>query len=213
MDRSLPPDLYAKVDDLERQIKDLQRSQNPTPPGMFSLNDVSGQPTASGSTMEYDRTTGEWKPVLLAEAGDVKWSASDIAPGGRWLLADGSAVSRSTYSELFTRIGVFYGSGDGSTTFNLPDLGGRLVLGAGNPEVQGATGGSRDAGVVSHTHTIDANTTQAEASGMGLTVQTAFGDRVLVSGTVTDMSTASAGSSGTGANMPPWIALWGYIRY
>lgn len=39
-----------------------------------------------------------------------------------WLMADGSAVSRTTYGDLFTAIGTTYGTGDGSTTFNLPDL-------------------------------------------------------------------------------------------
>ena len=52
------------------------------------------------------------------------------APAG-FLLADGSAVSRSTYSTLFGVIGVQFGSGDGSTTFNLPDMRGRTFVGLG----------------------------------------------------------------------------------
>ena len=47
--------------------------------------------------------------------------AGATAPDG-WLLSDGSAVNRTTYSALFTAIGTTYGAGDGSTTFNLPDL-------------------------------------------------------------------------------------------
>jgi len=50
------------------------------------------------------------------------------APSG-WLLCDGSAVSRTTYATLFAAIGIAYGSGDGSTTFNLPDLRGRFARG------------------------------------------------------------------------------------
>jgi len=50
------------------------------------------------------------------------------APTG-WLLCDGSAVSRTTYATLFAAIGVAYGSGDGSTTFNLPDFRGRFMRG------------------------------------------------------------------------------------
>lgn len=52
------------------------------------------------------------------------------APSG-WLFCDGSAVSRATYADLFSAIGTTYGAGDGSTTFNLPDLRGRSPLGAG----------------------------------------------------------------------------------
>lgn len=54
--------------------------------------------------------------------------AGSSAPSG-WLLCYGQAVSRTTYADLFTAIGTTYGSGDGSTTFNLPDLRGRAVFG------------------------------------------------------------------------------------
>ena len=47
----------------------------------------------------------------------------------RWLLCNGAAVSRTTYANLFAKIGVTYGSGDGSTTFNLPNLDGRVLQG------------------------------------------------------------------------------------
>lgn len=52
------------------------------------------------------------------------------APTG-WLLCDGSAVSRDTYSELFAVIGTNYGAGDGTTTFNLPDMREATAKGAG----------------------------------------------------------------------------------
>jgi hypothetical protein len=58
-------------------------------------------------------------------SGDVSpgsildWPLDDTIPGG-WLLCDGSAISRTTYSVLFAKISTTYGAGDGSTTFNLP---------------------------------------------------------------------------------------------
>ena len=61
------------------------------------------------------------------DAGFIAPFAGSTAPSG-WLVCDGSAVSRSTYSDLFDAIGTTYGSGDGSTTFNLPDLSGKLPL-------------------------------------------------------------------------------------
>lgn len=63
-------------------------------------------------------------------AGVVSQFAGSSAPTG-WLMCDGSAVSRSTYADLFSAIGTTWGSGDGSTTFNLPDGRSRLPVGVG----------------------------------------------------------------------------------
>jgi microcystin-dependent protein len=71
--------------------------------------------TAAGTTVAFPTGT------LTAFAGST-------APSG-WLVCDGAAISRATYSTLFGVIGTSYGAGDGSTTFNLPDLRGRLPAG------------------------------------------------------------------------------------
>jgi microcystin-dependent protein len=63
-------------------------------------------------------------------AGIVKGFAGTVVPTG-WLNCDGAAVSRSGYSGLFAAIGTTWGVGDGATTFNLPDLRGRTLVGAG----------------------------------------------------------------------------------
>jgi microcystin-dependent protein len=52
-------------------------------------------------------------------------------PEAGWLLCDGRAVSRSTYAALFAAIDIYYGAGDGSTTFNIPDLRGYFIRGFG----------------------------------------------------------------------------------
>lgn len=62
-------------------------------------------------------------------AGVISPYASETAPAG-WLLCDGSSVSRTTYADLFAVIGTIYGAGNGSTTFALPDLRGRVAAGA-----------------------------------------------------------------------------------
>ena len=67
--------------------------------------------------------------------------AGTVAPQG-CLFCDGSAVSRTTYVALFGVIGTTYGEGDGSTTFNIPDLSGRVVIGVSNSHAIGTTGGS-----------------------------------------------------------------------
>lgn len=64
----------------------------------------------------------------LVPAGSVMSYVGTSAPTG-WLMCDGSAVSRVTYAALFAVIGTSHGSGDGSTTFNLPDYRGRFLRG------------------------------------------------------------------------------------
>lgn len=66
--------------------------------------------------------------TLYMPTGAVMPFAGSTEPDG-WLLCYGQAVSRTTYADLFTSIGTTYGTGDGSTTFNLPDLRGRVVAG------------------------------------------------------------------------------------
>lgn len=70
----------------------------------------------------------------LMPPGIIMAYAGSSIPAG-WLNCDGSAVSRSTYSDLFTAIGTTWGVGDGSTTFNLPDLRSATIRGVGTPTV------------------------------------------------------------------------------
>ena len=70
--------------------------------------------------------------------GRVEWFAGNYTPSG-YLVCDGSAVSRTNYAELFKVIGTYFGSGDGSTTFNLPNILGRFIEGQKTP---GLTAGS-----------------------------------------------------------------------
>ena len=65
--------------------------------------------------------------------------AMPTAPPG-WLVCDGSAVDRTIYAALFSQIGTLWGSGDGSTTFNLPPLVNRFLVGAGTLAFGTATG-------------------------------------------------------------------------
>lgn len=115
-------------------------------------------------------------------SGGVIPFAGSTAPAG-WLLCAGQAVSRTEYAELFATISTTYGSGDGSTTFGLPDLRGRVVAGVdnmggsaasrltsttitGGGDAVGEVGGSQthtltsgESGVPAHSHTASSNTT------------------------------------------------------
>lgn len=89
--------------------------------------------------------------------------AASTAPNG-WLLCDGSAISRTTYSALFAVISTTYGVGDGATTFNVPNLKGKVVVGFNSAETEfdalAETGGTKTHTlstdeVASHAHTTD----------------------------------------------------------
>ena len=91
-------------------------------------------------------------------AGIIMPFAGTVAPQG-YLLCDGSAVDRTTYATLFGVIGTTFGTGDGSTTFNLPDLGGRVPLGVSSTHLLGSTGGSEtvtltESELPSHVHEV-----------------------------------------------------------
>lgn len=102
---------------------------------------------------------------------------SATVPDG-WLLCDGSAISRTGFDSLFNVIGTTYGTGDGSTTFNLPDLRQRFPLGkavSGTGSTLGGTGGTVD-----HLHTADPPATTSSApsatvAALGLTGSVATG--------------------------------------
>lgn len=91
-----------------------------------------------------------------APAGVVVYVAKSAAPAG-YLKANGAAISRATYAALFAAIGTTFGAGDGSTTFNLPDLRGEFLRGwdDGRGVDSGRTLGSAQADEIkSHTHTV-----------------------------------------------------------
>jgi microcystin-dependent protein len=104
--------------------------------------------------------------------GIISQFAGATAPPG-YLLCDGAAVSRSTYSSLFTTIGTAYGTGNGTTTFNLPNLQNRIPVGKG-PDAEfdtlGETGGEKAVTLTSsqipahsHPNTLGGTTTFATA--------------------------------------------------
>lgn len=93
--------------------------------------------------------------VILATA------AATADPG--FLMCDGAAYSRLTYAVLFSRIGTFYGPGNGTTTFNIPDGRGRVFVGvdggAGRLEANDSLGkAAGDSNMASHSHAMNLNT-------------------------------------------------------
>lgn len=130
--------------------------------------------TLSHRENEAEARSGGTPPP--APAGVIAAFAGVDAPLG-WLVCDGTAISRTGYPDLFAVLGTSYGYGDGTYTFNLPDLRGRFPLGwvgddTGSWTVQpeagkamGETGGEQ--GVVDHSHAIGFSRFAASGSGGG----------------------------------------------
>jgi len=162
----------------------------------------------------YDNSATANKKVKLSNLagipiGTIADYAGTSAPTN-WLLCYGQNVSRTTYASLFSAISTTFGSGDGSTTFGLPDLRGRTTFGkddmggsAANRVTNavsgitgttlGSAGGSQS--LTAHTHTYDKN------SGTGISPG--------ASGQGGSLATIASGSTGSGSseNMPPAVIM------
>lgn len=103
-------------------------------------NTVKGRTVAVGSPEDipFDQLASLLAPLILqyapavaiVQTGIILDYAGESAPSG-YLVCDGSAVSRTTYADLFAAIGTKWGAGNGSTTFNLPNLSRRTTVGSG----------------------------------------------------------------------------------
>ena len=153
-------DVLSQADDHLRLIKAAIKTTFP------NINAaVTATPAAINAATSFDMPSGS----IIVYAGSS-------APTG-WLFCDGSAISRSTYATLFGIISTSYGVGDGSSTFNLPDIRGRVVagkeasaslltsaVGGLNGNTLGNTGGaqgitltSAQSGLPAHNHTLTMN--------------------------------------------------------
>ena len=72
----------------------------------------------------------------FAKVGQIEMFSGNTPPS-RWMICDGTLISRSTYTDLFGVLGTAYGGGDGETTFAIPDYQGRTPVGVGESEAEG----------------------------------------------------------------------------
>ena len=155
---------------LVRSLTLLDASGNSVFPGQVTaqgnfVGDLTGRATSAGTADSAVKATNDangaridttYSPILV---GELKWYAGRTVPPG-YLLCDGRAVSRTTYSALFAAIGTIYGSGDGATTFNLPNGNGRTLQGTNTVNQVGTY---KAAGLPPITHTHSGTTGSAGA--------------------------------------------------
>lgn len=173
---------------------------------------------------------------LLVPAGFIQDFAGPAAPAG-YLVCDGSEVSRATYARLYTAIGDSWGDGDGSTTFNLPDLEGMFAVGQKGGDTDfgdvGDTGGEKRVtlslaempvhnhpGVTNnsgdHTHQLrNAGTT---GGGYGLrdalnATSTGMLNSAPAGGHTHSVSTDNRGSGQSHNNLPPFATVLKVIKF
>lgn len=170
-----------------------------------------------------------------APVGKIMAFAGSTAPSG-YLLCNGAAVSRSTYADLFGKIGTTYGAGNGTTTFNLPDLRGRFPLGMDNMggisanRVTATEADNLGQGAGLETHTLTTSEMPSHRHGLGFyhvasTANANLGSSNTWAGTASVASTLNLGAivngehitntGGGGAhnNVPPYLTLNYVIKF
>jgi len=155
-------------------------------------------PTSDGDADQYLKTDGSgnmsWASVSTpagVPTGSVFTMATTTVPSG-YLECDGAAVSRTTYADLFAAIGTTWGAGNGSSTFNVPDLRGEFVRGWDNGrgiDSSRTFASSQDDQLQEHTHTLAYNSRNVGDPPNPITI----GD---VGGSGSSKQTSSSGTTG-----------------
>lgn len=175
--------------------------------------------TASTAEINYlDGVTSniqtQFDNLITVPSGTISMFSTNTAPTG-WLICDGSAVSRTTYATLFGIISTTYGSGDGSSTFNLPNLKGKVPVGRDSSQTEfdtlAETGGAKtvsltEAQMPPHTHSLNPAQIVGNQGSGGTNNYAPTGNSPTAQTTIT-----SAGGTGgvveAHPNLQPYIVL------
>ena len=169
---------------------------NPT--GTITITGAAGTtaitPASTDNTVKIATTAFVQTALLngLTPTGTIQMWPTDSAPTG-YLLCNGAAVSRTTYSALFGVVGSTFGSGDGSTTFNLPNYVNRMPFGANAPTTASVTGTINNGALLAGT-TL---TVTAVGSGTLVIGQVITGTGITANTRITAQLTGTTGGVGT----------------
>lgn len=219
-------DLIDALDLATTNVQDLDVGTNPN--DLVQLDGTGKLPAVDGSQL-----TGLPSGTPI---GAIIWTAHSSVDTG-YLKCNGQAVSRTTYAALYAKLGDAYGEGDGSTTFNVPDLRGEFIRGyddgrgvdtgrtLGSAQTDSLKAHTHTAGTLvaasggSHTHTIDgASGTTGEVSPASSEFDmlrdrlSATSATTEAAGTHTHTISGSTGSSGANETKPRNVALQAVIK-
>lgn len=209
------PIIPAEIDEINSKITNDEANYN-------ASNILTKIKTIDGSNSGLDADTIDGKDstafvlttaINLVPTGAVMSFAMATVPNG-WLKCNGSAISRTTYNNLFTAIGTIYGVGDGSTTFNLLDLRGYFVRGFDDARGvdTGRIFGSGEADTfASHTHNENSEVWMNNGGSKYITPGT--GSNWMNTESVGTRGSAPTGSNGGTETRPKNIALMYCIKY
>lgn len=176
-------------------------TQQPTAPENPEENDLWIDTTNGNTLKRYNGTSWELVSIYSDAPIGTIIAFAGATPPSDYLLCDGTAISRTTYADLFAVIGTTYGNGDGSTTFNLPNIKGRVLVGQDTSQTEfdtlGETGGSKY--LQEHTHKFGINAsfgTPNNVSGGYMGGTSGYIDNVI--------GTAGTGDSG---NLQPYVVV------
>ena len=186
---------------------------NPTAAELNYVVGVTSAIQTQLNTLTTDTATNTAAIAALegSEVGDIKLRSAATA-GSDWLECNAQAVSRTTYATLFALIGTTYGTGNGSTTFNLPDLRGRVPVGVGTGDATDATAFSLADKDGAETHTLTVAEMPAHTHSVGNQSTASHDGSGNVSATPGAGTTGSTGGDGAHNNLQPSLALHFFIR-
>jgi len=205
-----------------RDIADVISGNFSLPAGAIAAGSIDTTKLANSAVTSAKIAAGA-VPDSTASGTIVPWGGTSSPTG--WLECDGAAVSRTTYADLFTAIGTTYGAGDGSSTFNLPDIRGRTAVGKDN---MGGSAANRITSAVtvdgtalgqtggSQSHTLTSGELPSHRHGLGVHDTSGQNDYLAgsnnnyglqVTSNSTYASTTAVGSGTTHSNIQPLIVL------
>ncbi|MCA1571689.1 MAG: tail fiber protein [Chloroflexi bacterium] len=204
---ALADDVDAKMLAGSRGALSIRPDSTPSSPGV--INRVYYATDIGLAFLDYG--TG-WAPIGVPIGGGFDWFGSGD-PCDEIVICNGRELSRTTYATLFALIETQYGAGNGSTTFNIPDTRGKMLVGVSPSFGPGNTGGEETHGLTiaempSHSHT------SPDFSRTSVRNDVAQTDVLIdsVGANSPGMNSGLAGGGGQHNNMPPYLAAHKCIR-
>ena len=230
---------YSTTPDLNTQISGINIAEGCAPSGINNairqlMADVKAEQAAKDAEQaakdaEQDAAIEEAQGSIAKEKQLLEAQIRDVVPAGTviafaanstpdgFLLCNGATVSRTTYAELFSAIGTIYGSGDGSSTFNLPNLTDKFIQGSGTAGTVKGAGLPNASGTFRHMYDTFVATGVFAATGAGghcgQFSSNSYGGSAWAVNSEMNLSRANSIYGASTTVQPPALTMRYYIKY